>query len=865
MMIDIARYRKPIAIASALGVLALGFAALHHLAQTVNFHDVRLAFHAIPSMSLGLALLLTTVSYLALTLYDVFALRVIGRPLPWRTAALASFTSYTLSHNLGLALLTGGSARYRIYSAAGLDGSDIARVIAIASAAFWSGVVVIAGVALIVHSGPLMVGTLALPASLAPITGAAILALAALLMIVLARRPTVLKLWRWSIPLPTPGQALAQIGIAVLDLTAASAALFVLVPVLAPAAFPAFLFAYALAIIVAVVSHVPGGIGIFEAVIVATVPGDRATLLAALIAYRVIYYLLPLAIAAAMLAIHEGRRWHAPAARSLSGARTLASGVAPLVLSVSTFLGGGVLLLSGALPALSSRLHALQALVPLPFIEAAHIAASLVGTALLLLAPGLYRRLDGAFVATRALLIVGAILSLLKGADYEEAVVLLAIAGLLQWTRPAFYRRTALVAQPLSPQWLICVVAIVGLSLWAGLFAYQHVAYQDTLWWDFALRNNASRFLRASLAVALFLIAASLWRLFSPARIPATADTLAPEVFGRALETANRTDAMLALTGDKRFLVSDDGDAFLMYQVKGSSWIVMGDPVGPRLAWPDLFWAIRAQADAAQGRLLFYQLSADALPLAIDLGLHIVKYGEEALVDLRSFSLDGPQARGLRHADRRAAREGMSFSVIPASEVAALLPELRAVSDAWLAAKGHGEKTFSLGRFDACYLCRFDCAIIRQAGRIVAFANIWATPNRNELSLDLMRHADATPPGTMDFLFVQLMLWGQAAGYARFSLGLAPLSGIEAHRLSPIWAKTAALLFKHGERLYGFKGLRAYKDKFNPRWEPRYIAGSGGIAWVPSLFDLQSLVGRARPPRAAARALPGRAPMPLTI
>jgi len=863
MVIDILRYRKPLAIASALGVLALGFAALHHLAQTVKFHDVRLAFHAIPSFSLGLALLLTAASYLALTLYDVLALRVIGRPLPWRTAALASFTSYTLSHNLGLALLTGGSARYRIYSAAGLDGSDIARVIAIASGAFWSGVVIIAGVALVMHSGPLLLGTLILPAAFAPMLGAAILVLAALLMIMLARRSTALKLGRWSIPLPTPSQAMVQIGIAVLDLAAASAALFVLVPALAPASFPAFLFAYALAIIVAVVSHVPGGIGIFEAVIVATVPGDRATLLAALIAYRVIYYLLPLAIAAALLAFHEGRRWHAPAARSLSGARTLASGVAPLVLSILTFLGGGVLLLSGALPALSSRLHALQAILPLPVIEASHIAASLVGTALLLLAPGLYRRLDGAFVATRALLIVGALLSLTKGADYEEAVVLLAIAGLLQWTRPAFYRRTALVGQPLSAQWLICVAAIIGLSLWAGLFAYQHVAYQDGLWWDFALKNNASRFLRASLAVAIFLIAAALWRLFSPARIPPSADTLDPETFARALQSANRTDAMLALTGDKRFLVSEDGDAFLMYQVKGSSWIVMGDPVGARSSWPDLFWAIRAQADAAQGRLLFYQLSADALPLAIDLGLRMVKYGEEALVDLRSFSLEGSQARGLRHADRRATREGMSFSVIPASEVAGLLPELRAVSDAWLAAKGHGEKTFSLGRFDPDYLCRFDCAIIRQAGRIVAFANIWATPNRNELSLDLMRHADAAPPGTMDFLFVRLMLWGKEAGYARFSLGLAPLSGIEAHRLSPIWAKSAALLFKHGERLYGFKGLRAYKDKFNPRWEPRYIAGSGGVASVQALFDLQSLVGRKSAPRTASPNNLAARPVPL--
>jgi phosphatidylglycerol lysyltransferase len=300
---------------------------------------------------------------------------------------------------------------------------------------------------------------------------------------------------------------------------------------------------------------------------------------------------------------------------------------------------------------------------------------------------------------------------------------------------------------------------------------------------------------------------------------------------------------MLAFTGDKKFLTSTGGDAFLMYQVRGSTWAVMGDPVGAPSAWPELFWRVRAMADAAQGRLLLYQISPASLPFAIELGLQILKYGEEAIVHLPSFSLEGPKARPLRHAARRAAREGALFEIAPAAEVPPLLGELRTVSDQWLESKGHGEKSFSLGRFDEAYLGRFDLALVRCGGRITAFANLWATANREELSVDLMRHREPAPYGTMDFLFTRLMAWGRDQGYARFSLGLAPLSGIEARPLSPAWAKIAALLFRHGERFYGFRGLRAYKEKFAPEWEPRYVAGPGGLSLMRAMADLRALIG----------------------
>lgn len=846
------RHRTPIAIGVAVTLAAVALVALLRLTHDVRLVDVRRAFNAIDTARVGIALALTAASYLALTFYDVLALRIIGRPLPWRTAALASVTSYTLSHNLGLALLTGGSARYRVYTAAGLDGPDVARVVAIAGATFWMGVLAVAGVALSARAEPLSLEAITLSPGVARLVGGAVVALCAGAVLLCAGPRRRIGAFGWTIPLPRPAQALAQIGIATIDIAAAAAALYMLIPGADPALLPTFVLAYALAIIATVVTHVPGGVGVFEAVVIAVVPGDKAALFAALIAYRVIYYLLPLAVGIVLLTWAEGRRGLAQ--RTLSGARSVATGMAPLLMSVASFLGGAMLLMSGSLPGVPDRLHALRDVVPLPFIEASHLASSLVGTGLLLLAPALYRRLDGAFAAIRALLLAGAAFSIFKGVDYEEAAVCIVIAMLLQWTRHAFYRRTELIARPLSTPWLACVVAMVGLSIWVGFFSYKHVDYQNDLWWQFALRDDASRFLRASLGVGVVLGGAALWRLFAAAPPPPTG-TADPGEIARLLATAERTEATLALTGDKRFLLSPQRDAFLMYQVRGTSWIVMGDPVGAREAWPDLLWSIRDLADAAQGRLLLYQITPAALELAIEMGLGVIKYGEEGLVDLAGFALDGTRPRSLRQAYRRAEREGASFAVVPRADVPALLPELARVSREWLAAKGQREKAFSLGRFDPAYVVQFDCAVVRHEGRVIAFANLWTTANKAEVSVDLMRHADAGPQGVMDYLFVSLMLWGKAQGYARFSLGLAPLSGIEGRRLAPVWAKAASILFNHGERLYGFKGLRSYKQKFAPVWEARFIAGPNGLALLQALRDLSALVSRPRPPAHSTKAV----------
>lgn len=132
---------------------------------------------------------------------------------------------------------------------------------------------------------------------------------------------------------------------------------------------------------------------------------------------------------------------------------------------------------------------------------------------------------------------------------------------------------------------------------------------------------------------------------------------------------------------------------------------------------------------------------------------------------------------------------------------------------------------------------------MRHEGRIVGFANIWACGGRQELSVDLMRHRPDAPPGVMDFLFTELMLWGAREGYGRFSLGMAPLAGLEAHPLAPLWHRVGTLVYRHGEHFYNFQGLRAFKEKFDPQWQPWYLAGPGGIALPGVLLDVAALIG----------------------
>jgi phosphatidylglycerol lysyltransferase len=251
---------------------------------------------------------------------------------------------------------------------------------------------------------------------------------------------------------------------------------------------------------------------------------------------------------------------------------------------------------------------------------------------------------------------------------------------------------------------------------------------------------------------------------------------------------------------------------------------------------------LREISDHHGGECVFYQVGPERLALYADLGLAALKIGEEARVALPGFSLEGGARADLRQAHRRAQRDGASFEVLPPAQVETLLPALQRISDAWLAAKSTGEKRFSVGSFSGPYLRQFPLALVRAAGKPAAFANLWTTATHAELSVDLMRFGPDAPRGAMDYLFTELMLWGRGEGYQWFNLGMAPLSGLEAHPLAPAWHRVGNFIFRQGEHFYNFEGLRHYKAKFEPSWEPRYLVARGGLALPRVLVDVSVLI-----------------------
>ena len=838
-------YSQYFRFVTPLLVLVLFLAALsllHRELADYHLHDVLASLAAIPTMSIAAAIVLTILNYTILVGYDLVATRHLGQRLPLRRVAFASFLGYVSSNNFG-SLLGSTTIRYRLYSTWGLSSLDIVKLIGLLSLSFWLGLSAFAGAVFLIE--PLSIPEkVPLPfANVRPIGLLLLAAVGAYLATGVVRRGP-LKIRAWEFRVPPLRVSMAQILIASADLAVAAGVLYFLLPKSVGLSYPTFLGVYLLAVVAAVFSNVPGGLGVFELVIlVFSGSEDPHLLMGSLLVYRLVYYLLPLAVGAVLWLGYETFLHRHHLQRVAGGIRSTIPSLAHRLLPLLVFLAGVILLFSGALPADHERLAWIRNFLPLPVMEVSHFLGSILGVCLLLLARGLQRRLDSAYWLTIAMLGMGALFSLLKGFDYEEAVVLLLMLGLMLPARDRFHRKGSLLWQPLNPGWNAAVLLVVACSVWIGLFAYKHVDYSDDLWWRFSVRGDAPRFIRASTGVAVVLLFASLARLLRPS-VPKPALPGADDLASAAVIAGQSpaSYAHLALMGDKELLFDEERTVLLMYGIAGRNWVAMGDPVGPPEKREELAWRLREMGDFFDARVSFYQVGEESLPLYLDLGLSLLKLGEEARVSLPGFSLEGSSRKSLRQTWNRFQRQGCTFEILSRDQAAERMEELKQVSDAWLSDKNAAEKRFSLGFFEPDYIARCPVAIIHREGTILAFANLWAGEAKEELSIDLMRYTDEAPSGVMEYLFTQLMFWGSEQGYQWFSLGMAPLSGFESHDLAPLWSRFGNLVFRHGEHFYNFQGLRKYKDKFHPEWRPKYLASPGGLALPLVLKDISTMI-----------------------
>ncbi|KQT80431.1 MULTISPECIES: phosphatidylglycerol lysyltransferase domain-containing protein [unclassified Aureimonas] len=298
----------------------------------------------------------------------------------------------------------------------------------------------------------------------------------------------------------------------------------------------------------------------------------------------------------------------------------------------------------------------------------------------------------------------------------------------------------------------------------------------------------------------------------------------AMEAAVRIVERQGLGEANLVRMADKDILFSEDGEAFVMYARRGRSMIALSDPIGPADRWEGLVHLFCETARASGCRPVFYQASPALLGACFEAGLKSLKLGEQAVVDLATFDMKGGKWLSLRRSTNRAERDGLQFSFVPACDVPALMPELEAVSNAWLGHTRAREKSFSLGSFIPDYLATQPVAIMRFEGRLVAFASVLVTDRRQSAFIDLMRFVPGVHRGMMDLLFVKTMLHLKDEGFAALNLGMAPLAGLGDQDGAPLWNQLGKTVYECGESFYNFQGLRAFKSKFEPRWESRYLA-----------------------------------------
>lgn len=826
-----------------LTLFGLSIFFLKQQLKVINSQEVFHQISLVKPVSFAISIAFSLLSYCVLACIERLSLKYAKHSeIPIKISTLASFVANVVSHNIGLSLLSGAPIRYRFYSLFGLGPKDIAKIVGFNTISFWLGLASLGGIS-ILKTGQ----QLGIPHS--HYIGIFLISLVFFYIVsVVLFYSKTFRFFGWKVSFPHPLLAILQLFYSCIDWILVATCLYVLLPSQLSINLLHFCAVFLAAQLVGMISQIPGGLGVFESILILGLNQFSLNheIIASVLIFRFCYYLIPLSLAFLVYIKHEITNQRRIIKLVFTWAGAAYFGMVPVFFSVSVFICGIILLFSGATPTLSARLILLERFLPLPVFEISHLAGSVIGVFLIVLSRGLARRLDLAWILTIFLLIAGIFACLFKGADFEESIVLAIQLGALLPCRKIFFRRSKAIEKliDLKPATLAFFLAFgLTLTFLVGYLSHGIPSSNSQDWFDFSFHSHAPRFLRTTLVLALITVAILLWESLSFSKSRKTFATISNAELKAAIHNSPSPHGWLAMTQDKLFFPSDSKQSFIMYRVQGKSWIAMGDPVGLSNEIPDLLWEFFEAAQRQGCKVVFYQVQLSNAQLYIDLGLILTKIGEEAIIPIQNFTLEGVRRKDFRRALRQGEAVGWQFDIVAAEDILKIISDLKTVSDQWLKKVKSKEKSFSVGKFDETYLQMFPCArVADKSGKIIAFANIWTQLNKFELSVDLMRYTEDAPKGLMDYLLVQVILWGKKEGYTQFNLGMAPLSGIESRPFAPKWNKFASFLYKNSKRFFNFSGLRAYKEKYEPQWRPIYLASHGGVAFPKVLIDLTLLI-----------------------
>jgi phosphatidylglycerol lysyltransferase len=278
---------------------------------------------------------------------------------------------------------------------------------------------------------------------------------------------------------------------------------------------------------------------------------------------------------------------------------------------------------------------------------------------------------------------------------------------------------------------------------------------------------------------------------------------------------------------DKSYFFSSRGHCVIAYRVAHKVAIALGDPVGPEDEIELIIREFLQLCRAKRWKVAFYQTLPDFLPLYQRLQLKKLKIGDDAIVELGRFSLEGKSKRNLRSKLHQFEEAGVHVIEYGPPVPDDIVTQLKIVSDQWLEIPARRERAFTVGRFDPDYMqSRPILVVIDSTGTVLAFINLIAI-DRKEITGDLMRRRTDAPNGVMDYLFVKLCQYAREQGYARVSLGMAPMTGFQTDEKSSLEERIIHATFRKFDFLFSYQGLYHYKAKFATLWEPRYLVYRG--------------------------------------
>jgi phosphatidylglycerol lysyltransferase len=285
--------------------------------------------------------------------------------------------------------------------------------------------------------------------------------------------------------------------------------------------------------------------------------------------------------------------------------------------------------------------------------------------------------------------------------------------------------------------------------------------------------------------------------------------------------------ARYTLFDDKHFYFASD-NSLISYALENRVALALGGPIGPLDEIPASISAFKLFCAPNDWLPAFFLVIPDYLEIYKAAGFDSLLLGQEAIVDLSKFTLDGSENKTLRNSYNKMVRNGYRYDVVQPPYSPRMLRELDLISNEWLSSRGVTEMRFSLGWFDEAYLNTCPILLVRdREGFIEAFANIVPEFQKNEAVVDLMRHRSQVDSGLMDFLFVSLLTWAKEQNFSSFNLGLSALSGVGEHSDDPVIERALHYIYQNVNRFYNFRGLHAFKEKFHPTWSPRYLIFPG--------------------------------------